>query len=293
MTIKPRSGQALSQVLLELAAAVGTGVLLYFFWMHFQLPQSAPAPYWPEGPQRLSLGLFASLALPAAMWLPSAVLALTLKLCPNLGDTLQQEARRQVLSLDAASYLLLPLVLLVPLLWRYLGNGYVALALCFMGFLTIKAGLLLWTFWRGFLNWTALRVVGWGRSHNAALFLTALVILFLATAWAQQTGGPSSAESGYLYSVQRLVGMPQDQGRRHQTGISMPDPGLKPPPRAGQAYLGELFLGFVAPVFWAGGRLGLVILAALWSAFLVVVMVKWLRRAGAPPGVAVAATGLL
>jgi hypothetical protein len=268
-------------------------VLLYFFWVHFQLPQSAPAPYWPEGPQRLSLGLFASLALPAAMWLPSAALALLLRMWPNLGDARQLEARRQVLALDAACYLLLPMVLLVPLLWGYLGNGYIALALCFMGFLTIKAGLLLWVLWRGFLNGTTLRVVGWGRSHSAALFLTALVILFLATAWAQQTGGPSSTESGYLYSAQRLVGMPQEPARKGQPGISMPDSGLRPPQRGRQAYLGELFPGFVAPVFWVGGRLGLLIVTALWSAFLVVVLVKWLLRAGAPPGVAVAATGLV
>ncbi len=285
------------QVLLGLGAAALAGLMLHLFWLHWGLPDH-PLAAVEGGARPQGLALFVSLALPTAVALPSLVLGVLVLLMPRpRADELARLIGR-LLRLDAGTYLALPAFLLLPLLWRSLGNGFLALGLIFLGLVSIKSGLNLVLAWHGYLSPRARQ--GQGRlamRSRVALFLVVFSALGLAAAWTNQAVSTASDEVGYLtlahslshyggWSVDRVV--EKRQYRQYywtrwsdRLAFSI------------EKTRGNLFPLLITPFYAAAGRLGVLWFFAALMGLLACLLWEWLEEAGLEPTAAGTAVGLV
>jgi hypothetical protein len=293
MNRNKRTSNVMLQMLLGLAAAALAGFLLNGFWELFGLPDRPATDYWRELARPWGLGLFVSLALPAAAFLPTLVLGImTLLLPADAGPELREHCR-QAQRYDAYTYLLLGVGLVLVLAWNVLGNGFLALGLCFLGLVTVKALILMRLLWLVFLDPAARPEGGLGRRRQTAVFLVALVIFALPTAWLCQSVSSGRVEAVYLIGAHAVVeGQPAaaEPGPQHRGFYwSQPQAEISRLPQGPQA---RIFAAALAPPYAAAGRLGVLVLQAVVMALLAVQLLAWLSGAGVRPGPAATATGL-
>ncbi len=264
MSARPGEELLLGQAGLSLVAAAVSGVLIYLLWGHFGLPLAPGPPFWTPAPAQEGLRLFAALGLPLAMFLPTLVLSVLIRL---LGEGREALARR-VRFIDAATYLLLPVAVLAVVLWGYLGNGLLAFGLVYLGVVTLKALVLARLLWAGLLHPAGPGDGGLGPRRKTAVFLVAWVVLAAAAAWTGQVSPPLAGEAAFTAHAGTLA-----------AGGDVPGAGL--------------YVHLAAPLFALGGRMALVLAQAGLAALLAVVLLAWLDRAGARPGPAATAVGLV
>lgn len=280
----------------SLAAAVIAGVLLHLLWNHWGLPDH-PLGLGGSGARPQGLAAFVALALPAAALLPSLALGGLMLLLPRKDSPDQRRLCGRLLRLDAGSYLILPVFLLLPPLWRYLGNGFMALGLCFLGMVTLKAGILLAFLWQGFLRSAVRSGAGLGLKGHAAVFLVVLTLLGLAAAWTNQAVSTASDEVGYLTMAHGLwehgdleaVETVRNQEYKSYYWARWSDKLAF----GRQKARGVLFPYLIAPFYGLGGRLGVLLFFAALMGLLAGQLLAWLDRAGLKPGPAAAAVGLV
>ena len=282
------------QLALGLATAAATSVLLYLFWAHLGLPDRPGVGLLagPARPQGLRLFVAAS---PLAVLLPSLALGLLVLMLPHAQDDPRNAHWRRLLTLDAWTYLLLPLLALLPWTWSLLGAGFLALGLWFLGALTLKAVLLARILWLGYLA-PAAREDLTSFKRQLAVFLVGAVCLSLCAAWVAQALSTASDEVTYLIFTHSLV--------NHATL----DPGPTVAAKAWQSFYWArwsdalapnmdvvhawLFPWLLAPAYWLAGRLGVLILLALFTALALSQLLAWLEEIGLEPGPSTAAVGL-
>ncbi|MBI5521015.1 MAG: hypothetical protein HY910_00205 [Desulfarculus sp.] len=283
--------QAAQHLALGLLAAALTGLLISLLWGHLGLPGQPGMGSMAQDARPWGLGRFAALAGPLMVFLPSLALVALLWLLPRGLD--QEQARRLAhlaLRLDALTYLTLPVFFALPLLWTNLGSGFAALGLCYLGLVTYKGGLLLHVWWRGF------GAAALGPRGHLALWLALFTLLGGLALWTDQAVSTASDEVGYLIFAHSLA--------RHGTL----DPAAT---LAGQEFKafywgrwshdlgfgldqvrGVLFPLLLAPAYFLGGRLGVMLLYAGLLALIAGQLLAWLRQCGLRPGPAALAAGL-
>lgn|GEM_PF-696679 len=279
---------------LGLVAAGLAAVLIWLMWEHQGLPDRAQegtlaAVARPEG-----LRLFISLAPPLAVWLPSLVLDLLIFLWPGPRDP--AHPARRALRLDAYSYLALPAFLVLPLVWRQLGNGLAALGLLYLGLAAAKGGLLLWVLWRGYLAQGGARGRGLGPRRHLAVFLVGLTLLGPLAGWSHQALSSASDEVGYLliaHSLARHATSDVSQAARDQEYRSFYWARWSPELAFSAQYAGGVFPWLIAPAYGLGGRLGVLLFLAAILALTAGQLLAWLAECRLRPGPAAAATGLV
>lgn len=289
-----RAPRILLQTLLGLAAAILAGFLLQGFWELFGLPDRPSPGFWQELVRPWGLRRLVVLALPAAAFLPTLVLGLLTLLLPAGADPELQGHCRQAQRYDAYTYLLLAAGVVLVLVWDLLGNGFLALGLCYLGLITAKALILVRLLWQAFLAPSAQAPPGPRRHKYWAVFLVALVVFALPAAWLNQSVSASRGEAVYLLKAHDLVasrpGPTAEPGRPHR-GFFWGQGTLEQlrwPP----GDLVEVFAVLVAPPYAGAGRLGVLLLQALLMALLATQLLAWLEGAGVPPGPAASAAGL-
>lgn len=277
-----------------LLAALLTGLLVSMFWAHLELPDRPLFGSLAADARPWGLARFAALAGPVAVFLPSLALVLMLLSLPRekAGDL-----PRRALRLDALSYLILPLFLVLPLCWRSLGNGFAALGLCYLGVATIKGGALLHLWWRGFApaqGHEDPERPGW--RSQLALFLALFTLLAALALWTDEALSTASDEVGYLIFAHSLAShatLDPSQtlaGHEHQIfywARWSPELGF-----ALEQVRGILFPLLLAPPYFLGGRLGVLIFFAGLTAFTGVQLLAWLRQVGLSRPAAAGAAGL-
>lgn len=273
-----------------LAAALAGG-LIYLLWSHLRLPDAPPPGFMASFARPYGLAKFMYLGIPLAVWTPTLVLAVLLGLSRAPAEELD---RRRILLLEAVSYFMLPLVVLVPVLWQQLGNVWLALGLLFMGLLTYKGWLLALVAWRGFLSPLARRRPGLGWREQVAVFLAAGVIFLLTAGWVQQAVSSVGAEVDNLL-VSHYLSQGEDPlpailvERRDYQGFYWErwDPALRLDNRDD----GLWFFSRVLMIpYDQGGRAGVLGTLAVLAAVLCVQLLAWLEQVGVRPGPAALAT---
>ncbi len=268
-------------------------VLIWLMWAHLGLADRAQegalaAVARPEG-----LRLFVSLAPALAVWLPSLVLDLLIFLWP--GSRTEARPVRRALRLDAYSYLTLPAFLTLPLVWRELGNGLAALGLAYLGLAAAKGGLLIWVLWRGFLSQGVEPGEGLGPRRQMAVCLVGLALLGPLAGWSHQALSSASDEVGYLllaHSLARHATSDVTQAARDQEYLSFYWARWSPELAFSAQSAGGVFPWLIAPAYWLGGRLGVLLFLAAILALTAGQLLAWLSECRLRPGPAAAATGL-
>lgn len=284
----------LLQLLLGLAAAVLAGFLLQGFWQLFGLPDRPGPGFWQDMVRPYGLGRFVTLALPAAAFLPTLALSIMTLLLPAESGPELQEHCRQAQRYDAYTYLLLVTAVVLVLIWNVLGNGFLAMGLCFLGLVTVKTFILLRLLWLAFLCPAAQSASWHPRRKLVAAFLVALIIFGLPAAWLNQSLSASRSEAIYLLKTHALVGghttTPAAPDKEHQGFYwrSNQDQSFRAP--AGDIV--EVFALGITPAYAAAGRLGVLVLLAVLMALLASQLLAWLEGLGVAPGAAASATGL-
>lgn len=287
--------QAAQHLVLGLLAAAVTGLLLSLLWSHLGLPDRPAMGSLARDARPWGLGRFVALAGPLLVFIPSLALLALLWLLPRDMDPVQaRDLARRVLRLDALTYLALPVFFALPLVWNNLGSGFTALALCCLGLVTYKGGLLLHLWWRGFGQ--AAGPAGLGPRGHLALWLALFCLLGGLALWTDQAVSTASDEVGYLifaHSLARhgtldpaatLAGQEFKEfywGRwSHELGFGL------------EQVRGVLFPLLLAPAYFLGGRLGVMLFYAGLLALLAGQLLAWLRQCGLRPAPAACAAGL-
>lgn len=290
--------QAAQHLALGLLAATLTGLLISLLWGHLGLPDRPGMGSLAQDARPWGLGRFAALAGPLLVFLSSLVLVALLWLLPRGLD--QEQARqlaRRALRLDALTYLMLPVFFALPLAWHNLGSGFAALGLCYLGLVTFKGGLLLHVWWRGFGAPAGAGGGALGLRGHLTLWLALFTLLGGLALWTDQAVSTASDEVGYLIFAHSLA--------RHGTL----DPAAT---LAGQEFKefywgrwshdlgfgldqvrGVLFPLLLAPAYFLGGRLGVMLFYAGLLALIAGQLLAWLRQCGLRPGPAALAAGLV
>jgi hypothetical protein len=295
---------------LGLLAAAVTSILLSLLWDHLGLPDRPQMGAMAAAAKPWGLKRFVCLAGPAAVFLPTLCLACLALLWPGDGQDGRAALAGQSLRLDALTYLGLPGLFVLVAIWRELGNGFAALGLVFLGLVAVKALLLLRLLWEGFLRPAAdarpaagepapsvpaaQAVSGWRR--NLAVFLVAWTLLGLLAAWDEEAISSASDEVGYLLLTHSLVSrgdfnvFPAMERKEYEAFYwARFSPDLGQSSETAQAWV---FPFLIAPAYWLGGRLGVLVFFAGLMALAAVQLLRWLEEAGLKPGSAAAATGL-
>jgi hypothetical protein len=292
---KTQAGQHLA---LGLLAAVLTSLLISFLWSHLGLPDRPVMGSLAQDARPWGLGRFVVLAGPLLVFVPSLVLVALLWLLPrDLEPPRAAQLVRVSLRLDALSYLMLPVFFALPLVWHNLGGGFVALGLCCLGLITVKGGLLLYLWWRGFGQTEGLADGRLSLRGHLALWLALFTLLGGLALWTDEAVSTASDEVGYLIFAHSLA--------RHGTL----DPAAT---LAGQEFKafywgrwshdlgfgleqvrGVLFPLVLTPPYFLGGRLGVMLFYAGLMALLAGQLLAWLRECGLRPPAAALATGLV
>lgn len=275
---KLKPGRLFLMACLGLFAALGSGILLSLFWNHQGLAGSPPAWSWPGSwTHSGDLSRFMGIYLCALAWLPSLALALLSWQWP-LSRKKGVRTVNQALSLDAATYLALPVIVLTPLIWRQLGNGFLALALTSMALLAVKSAILAWSAWQGFLFPQTPEKGASQRSRMLVFFMVAFICLGLAAAWSQEVSPPSGLEA------QRLAGAGSPFA---EASFASSQDGKANTTSQG---LYGWVLAFSANL---GGRLGGVLFSAFWAALAGTLLWRWLCGLGLDFSETPVALGLL
>lgn len=278
-----------------LAAAVA-GLLVHLLWRIMDLPDAPPPGFMAYIAKPFGLGRFMFLVFPLAVWLPTAVLALSLWLAPNPPEELDQ---RRMLLLDAVSYLCLPVVAVMALIWDLLGNVWLAVGLVFMGLITYKAWLLSSVVWRWHLSPRVRPEGRLGWPSRAVVFMAALIVLVMLSSWVEQATSSTHDDVGMLLAAQYIAHdspradkaaevIPWSEYRRFYWLSERPTPSLEAIGREA-----PLFPMLMAPGFLLGNRSGVLIVMALLAAFLALQMLLWLEECGVRPAPAASATALV
>ena len=281
--------------LLEIAACAASGAIIYYLWANLGLPDSPPVEYfsgqWAR-PGRLRL--FASLFLPAAFGLPSVALAFMGYLLPS------SDRGRDILSgslrLDAASYLLLPVTILIPLLGNLLGDWFLAMGLCILAMALFKGCILLELLWKGFLSPVARQGGPLGMRGRVAVVVALSAPLMLASAWVDQAQPAAGDEIGYLLLANSLgfhgtTNLDSTLKNREYRGFfwgSWSDDLASSTDRVQSS----LYPLAAAPFYRLMGRPGLLFFHAVLLAFLALLLFMWLEQAGIRAGPAAVSVGL-
>ncbi len=250
-------GQVFWQVVFSLLVACTAGVLLYTLWDHLGLPQQAQ-PLWGWSPNAPSgLGYFASICLPLATWLPTAAMGLMIRLAQPMRNEASVVVCFRILSLDAATYLLLPGFILLPVLWRELGNGLAALGFAYLALWTTKGVL---------LAWMAGEILPDAKKEDTVIWLGLLVsvwvLLLIPAMWVMQTTPLGMREAAYLKGA--LSWLPDWMAK------------VDARPVGGNLYYGVI----LAPFTLVGGRIGGILLSTLCGAASLTLISNWLWRSG-------------
>ncbi len=294
--IPPLLGQSL-QLGLSFFAAALTAALLSLFWGHLGLPDHPLEGAMASAARPQGLKLFVAAAPALALLLPSLALALLKAMLPSALQANLQDQSRRLFTLDALSYLVCPLLLIFPLLWGELGNGFAALGLLYLGLVACRAYLLLSLLWLGFLAPAARQAHAGPLRPGLAVFLVAWLILGLLAAWHHQAISSASDEVGYLLLTHSLVSQggfnvfPALEAKEYLPFYwARFSPGLAQSYETAQAWLYPFLL---APAYWLGGRLGVLLMNAGLMALLAGQLLAWLEKLRIPPAPAAWATGLL
>jgi hypothetical protein len=252
--IQAASRRNLWQALISLLVAAAAGLILHYLWEHLGLPEK-PGPNW-GWPKELPAGLiwFSTLGLPVMVWLPTAVLCLSAHLFSGISSPSVGKVCLRALTMDAATYLLLPAVLLLPVLWRELGNGFAAMGLTYFSLYSFKALLIIW------VTWNLMTEHQSGLRLQAVLFGAGFTVFFLPLLWAWQA----------------TVFEPQEQSLITGALSILPGFGQSGEVAAQQGSL--IFRMVLAPFALAGGRMGGLFLNALCAAGAVCLIRDWLYR---------------
>ncbi|MCF8040967.1 MAG: hypothetical protein K9K65_05300 [Desulfarculaceae bacterium] len=231
----------------------------------------------PPGGLRLFLGL----GLPAAAALPSLALSLLLWFFPPASG----EPTRRAWQWDMAGSLTLLLLLFVEVIWRHLPHPFVLAGAVLLGVVAIKGvGLVLYL--NHFL-FSASHSPHLGFRRASAAFLVAFCLLASLSAWAWRAYSSAGDEVRYLLITHSLVRhgttdvgrtVAGQEYRAFYTGAWHKDMSwdLK---RAGS----HIFHLVLAPAYWLGGRLGVMLLMAALTALAAVGLLAWLWRSGLSP----------
>lgn len=283
------------QLGMGVAASLICALLLQMFWAHQGLADRPLLGSLAQAARPQGLGLFVTLALPSAVFLPSLVLAVMVWLLPPERRGQAEPAIREALRQDAVSYLILPAMLLLPMVWRELGNGFLAAGLLFLGALTFKSAIVLRLLWKAHLR------RGPGQDDNlsfrgqVAVFVALWMLLGLAAVWVNQAVSTTGEEAGLLLEAEAYRRGPgfvssQEDQRLAAKEFHWPLEDGQAPPRMRS---GGVFALFIAPLQAAGGRLGVLLFFAALLAFTGLQILLWLEEAGLPRGPSAAAAGLV
>ena len=245
------------QVVFSLLVAGTSGVLLYYLWDHLGLPGSVESQWgwWQDIPA--GLHSFASMGIPLAAWLPTAALGVIIHQAKPLESPESLHICHRALTLDAATYLLLPGFVLLPVLWRELGNGLAALGFAYLVLWTVKSVLLIWVLGRILAESQNLSPGKW-----LGLLSAAWVIIFIPAIWIMQTTPFSPREASFAQGALALL----------------PDWIVSVEPLEGGC---NLFYGvLLAPFTLFGERLGGVLLSSICGALCFSLLCAWLWRSG-------------
>ncbi|MFH1057340.1 MAG: hypothetical protein V1797_01515 [Pseudomonadota bacterium] len=280
---------------LGLIAAAGAAGLTWLLWDQSGLGDRALVGSLAAAARPRGLRLFIALAPPLAAWLTSLVLGLILWLAPTAARGRQPELPRLLLRLDALTYLALPAVAMLPLIWSQLGNGLAALGLIHLTLITVKAALLAWALWRTRLIAAPEPGRGLGFRRQAAVCLAAWVVLAPLAGWGHQALSSASDEVGYLLIAHSLA--------RHHTSDVKPAVAANeqeafywarwsPELAFGADQARGLFPWLITPAYWLGGRLGVLVFLAGLLALTLGQLLSWLAECRLRPGPAAAAAAL-
>lgn len=283
------------QMLLGLAAGVLAGLLLHGFWEMFGLPDRPGPAAWGDLVRPVGLRRFVSMALPAAAVLPTLILGVISYMLSGAGPEAAEQCR-QAQRLDAYTYLLLAAGVVLVLVWNVLGNGTLALGLIYLGLGTAKTAILLRLLWRTYLAPAGQDERPLGRQGLAAVFLTALVAFSLPTPWLSQVISAGGGESAHLMQAHAVAsGRPITLEPEHpgpeQRDFYWTAQAPEEPDRPGGA-LAPLFALIIAPAYALAGRLGVLLLQAVFMALSAATLLSWLRAVGVRAGPAAVSTGL-
>ena len=282
------------QLCLGAVTAAATAGLLYLFWGHLGLPDRPEVGLLAAEARPQGLRLFVAGA-PLAVLLPSLVLGVLVLMLPHQQDDPRNVQWRRLLTLDAWTYLLLPLLALLPWTWQLLGAGFLALGLWFLGAMSLKTILLVRILWLGFLAPSARGFLS-PLKRQLAVFLVAGVCLSLGAVWVSQALSTASDEVAYLTFTHSLI--------HHGTLDPAPTVAAK---SYGAYYWARwsdalapnmdvvhawLFPWILSPAYGVAGRLGVLVLLALFTALAMSQLLAWLEEIGLPPGPSAAAVGI-
>ncbi|MFH1035090.1 MAG: hypothetical protein V1806_11335 [Pseudomonadota bacterium] len=289
--------QAGQHLALGLLAAVLTSLLISLLWGHLGLPDRPTMGSLAGDARPWGLRRFAVLAGPLLVFVPSLVLVALAWLLPRELDIEQARALvRRGLRLDALSYLMLPVFFALPLAWRNLGSGFTALGLCCLGMITAKGGLLLHLWWRGFGGPQG-QAGALSLRRHLALWLALFTLLGGLALWTDEAVSTASDEVGYLIFAHSLARhgtldpsatLAGQEFARFYWGRWSHDLGF-----ALEQVRGVLFPLVLAPPYFLGGRLGVMLFYAGLMALLAGQLLAWLRECGLRAPMAALATGLV
>ncbi|MBU4575303.1 MAG: hypothetical protein KJ576_11760 [Proteobacteria bacterium] len=237
----------------------------------------------PPGGLRLFLGL----GLPVASSLPSLALSLLLWFFPSASGESPRQARRW----DLAGSLALLLVLLPELLWTRLPHPFVLVGALLLAVVALKGVGLVICLSRLFP--AAGDGPNMGFRRGAAVFMVAFCLLAPLSIWTWKAYSAAGDEVRYLLITHSLVrhgttdvsrAVVDKEYRAFYTGAWHKDMAwdIK---RAGS----PAFHLLLAPAYWAGGRLGVMLFMAAITALAAVGLLAWLWRGGlSPPAAGVA-----
>ena len=281
--------------ILELAVCAASGIIIYYLWANLGLPDFPPAEYFSgQGARPTRLRLFASLFLPASFGLPSLALCVMGWLLPS--SLRGRNVLARSLKLDAASYLLLPVTILIPLLGANLGDWYLAIGLCILSMALFKGCILLDLLWKGFLRPSSRQTGPLVLRARAALVVALSAPLILAAAWVDQSVSAAGDETGYLLLANSLgfhgttnldSTVSNREYRRFYWGRWSDDLAMSI-----SRIQSRLYPLAAAPFFRLLSRPGVLFFHAVLMAFLALVLFMWLESAGIRAGPAAVSVGL-
>lgn len=277
------------------AAGLVCASLINLLWVHQGLPDHPAIGALAQAARPQGLRLFITLALPATVVVPSLAMVALILLIPVERRAGAQTAIRVALRHDAVSYLMLPVMVLLPVLWRELGNGFLATGIIFLSALSFKAAIIFRLLWNAHLRPLSGDSQAISARAQAAVFIAAWVVLGLAAAWTNQAVSTTNEEVGWLleaeamgrgpgFSESRQAQFQATKGFYWNSGSEADFP---------QISKDAVFALMVAPVLTVGGRLGVLIAFAGLMALMACQLLAWLAEAKVAREPAAGATGLI
>jgi hypothetical protein len=277
------------------AAGLVCASLINLLWVHQGLPDHHVMGALAQAARPQGLKLFVTLALPAAVVGPSLALVALILLIPIERRAQAQNAIRSALRYDAVSYLMLPVMVLLPVLWRELGNGFLATGIIFLGALSFKAAIIVRLLWKAHLRPLSGDEQAISARAQAAVFIAAWLVLGLAAAWTNQAVSTTREEAGWLLeaeAMRRGPGFAESRQAQFQAtrgfywngGSEAAFP---------QISKDAVFALMIAPLLTAGGRLGVLIAFAGLMALMASQLLAWLAEAKVAREPAAGATALI